>query len=162
MALRDGDPYAIAKTLGKGAEVHRDSAKLKRDAKKHFRKMLSKTGTGHLYTTLFFTNQQGVVIPYGERPPHRASKPGEPPAPDTGALRDSIEVDVMRSPSGMDMEVLTRDPKARYLEYGTRRMKPRPFFRPAMKLVVRDFGSTVRSGVEKRERREARRLGGEG
>lgn len=65
---------------------------------------------------------------------HRASAPGEPPAVDTGLLRGSIQID----PSGLSqsmptIRVGTNLVYARPLEYGTFRMAPRPYMRPALK-----------------------------
>lgn len=59
---------------------------------------------------------------------HRASKPGDPPAPDTGALRNSVQLsktdDGYRV--GTDMEY------APHLEFGTPSIAPRPAWRPAI------------------------------
>jgi len=76
---------------------------------------------------------------------HRASKPYQPPAVDTGVLRASIMSDVSiaglniigrvgpdvehiaaKAPVGTDVEY------GLYLEVGTSKMKPRPFLRPAL------------------------------
>lgn len=67
---------------------------------------------------------------------HVASAPGQPPAVDTGRLRASI--DSVR-PSG-EPRVLIGTPfdYAAYMEFGTKRIKPRPFFRPA---VYRYYGN---------------------
>jgi HK97 gp10 family phage protein len=75
---------------------------------------LSHPGTGRVY-------KRGGVL-------HQASAPGEPPAVDTGALRNSIGHeavgDVLRVGSGLDYSA--------YLEFGTPKMEPRPFARPAL------------------------------
>lgn len=59
---------------------------------------------------------------------HKASGPGEPPAPDTGALIASIQTSV--DPQNLSGNVNFGGP-AGYLEYGTIKMAPRPFARPA-------------------------------
>lgn len=61
---------------------------------------------------------------------HKASGPGEPPAPDTGNLMRNIDTSV-------DAQKLTGNVNfgtkySRHLEYGTVNMAPRPFARPAV------------------------------
>ena len=64
---------------------------------------------------------------------HRASSPGSPPAVNTGTLRNSIFVrTVSVSTTHRQIEVGTRVKYAGYLEYGTSRMRPRPFMRTAV------------------------------
>lgn len=69
---------------------------------------LSKQGSGRLYGA------------------HKASAPGEPPAPDTGALRASVGWRLL-DPDTIRVSVGTQ--YAANLEYGTRTIAPRPFFR---------------------------------
>lgn len=68
---------------------------------------------------------------------HRASAPGEPPATDTGRLVSSIapryDEAGMRATIGVHDENMVR--YARFLEFGTRRMRPRPFVRPTYTLT---------------------------
>ena len=66
---------------------------------------------------------------------HHPSLPGNPPAPDSGDLRRSIRYEVHNE----DKEVYgivgstQKDPDyAVYTEYGTSKMAPRPWLRPAM------------------------------
>lgn len=65
--------------------------------------------------------------------PHQASAPGEPPAPITGKLRQSItHTDVQWDGDQASAEVGSSDPKARILEFGGVtskgiRILPRPF-----------------------------------
>lgn len=69
----------------------------------------------------------------------RASAPGEPPAPDTGKLRGSIQTEYDRSTQ--KGRVGTNDVRAAPLNFGTRRagksrkvvILPRPFMEPALK-----------------------------
>lgn len=61
---------------------------------------------------------------------HKASGPGEPPAPDTGNLIRNVQTSV-------DAQKLTGNVNfgakySRALEYGTFKMAPRPFARPAV------------------------------
>lgn len=66
--------------------------------------------------------------------PHQASAPGEPPAPISGKLRQSItHTDVMWDGDNASAEVGSSDPKAARLEFGgvdSRgiRILPRPYF----------------------------------
>lgn len=62
---------------------------------------------------------------------HTASRPGEPPAVDTGHLRGSIHT--QQPPPALNIQkVLIPAEYAAYLEYGTRRMAPRPYVHPAV------------------------------
>ena len=90
------------------------------------------TKTGRVYDTLFFTAANGKVIPYGSRPRHKASAPGEAPASDTGTLIGSI---YHEREGDLTYAVGTRLGYAEYLEYGTSRMAARPFFRPAVEQI---------------------------
>jgi len=78
---------------------------------------VSQPGTGSVY-------RRGGVT-------HQASAPGQPPAVDTGSYRASIHVDLSGVgdpiPEGV---VRTNDRRGPMLEYGTRRMAPRPHFLP--------------------------------
>lgn len=85
----------------------------------------SRIGTGRVYTRR------------GKR--HQASAPGEPPARDTGRLMESIAVLSRATPNELVSTVGPREaafkkraPYPVFLEFGTRRMKPRPFMRPAL------------------------------
>lgn len=67
---------------------------------------------------------------------HNPSLPYNPPAPDTGNLRESIRYEVRKE----NKEVYgiigstQKDPDyARYTEYGTSKMEPRPWLKPAMR-----------------------------
>lgn len=89
--------------------------------------------TGAVYTTFFFTIGSGPdrrVIPYGNRPPHQASAPGEAPASDTGFLVNNRTVAV--DDAELRATVTFHAAYAIYLEFGTDRMEPRPFGRPAL------------------------------
>jgi len=60
---------------------------------------------------------------------HRASSPGKPPKSDTGALSKSVSS--KRIGTGAS-EVRIKSPYAALLEYGTSKMRPRPFVAPAV------------------------------
>lgn len=106
------------------------------------RRLLSQHGTGNIYTTRFFTASNGKVIPYGTRPAHQASAPGEPPAVDTGRLRATIGTHAHVDEHGIRVDIGSgADPAipgvkyAKYLENGTRKMAARPFLRPSLDAV---------------------------
>jgi HK97 gp10 family phage protein len=60
---------------------------------------------------------------------HVPSNPGEPPKNDTGVLADNIET-IQTEP--LRAEVNSNAPYSSHLEYGTSRIAPRPFMRPAV------------------------------
>ena len=72
---------------------------------------LSRPGTGRIYGT------------------HQASAPGEPPAVDTGRLRNATQADTQVRRDGDDIvgRVVANVDYAHALEVGTERMAPRPF-----------------------------------
>lgn len=59
---------------------------------------------------------------------HKASAPGDPPATDTGTLANSIE----SKREGLSAVVWTEKKYAKWLEFGTRKIAPRPFMAPAV------------------------------
>ena len=69
---------------------------------------------------------------------HRASKFPDPPAANTGHLRQSIGIDVSRlnqpQPTArIGTKTSVKVPYAKWLEYGTRKMAPRKFMKPSVK-----------------------------
>lgn len=78
-----------------------------------------KTGTGRLYKV--------TKTKY-----HRASEPGNPPAVDTGRLRDSISVIKYANASDLESRAGTNLKYAPFLEFGTKHIAPRPFWNPAV------------------------------
>jgi HK97 gp10 family phage protein len=60
---------------------------------------------------------------------HRASAPGQPPANDTGFLAGSIFAEPVKGE--VAARIVARAPYAVHLEFGTSKMAPRPFIRPA-------------------------------
>lgn len=61
---------------------------------------------------------------------HIASLPGEPPNADTHNL--DLSIDVRVNPSRLSVQVVARAHYAAALEFGTSRILPRPFMRPAL------------------------------
>lgn len=76
---------------------------------------------------------------------HRASAPGEPPARDTGTLAASVEYEVSRRGDmiqgsvGSNLDLVRQKGRTAqpdygsYLEFGTRKMDPRPWLAPTLK-----------------------------
>lgn len=157
----EGDVFAIAKVLRKGALVHGDSRSIGAMFKRALKTTLNQKGSGRVYTTNFFTDKRGVVRPIGTRSPHQASAPGEPPAPDTRALQNSVDFEATRLRDGTEITIGVASP-AEFLEYGTSKIQPRPFFRSTVMRVLPEALKKWAEGIEKRERAEARRLGGAG
>ncbi|MBO4708090.1 MAG: hypothetical protein J5594_06030 [Elusimicrobiaceae bacterium] len=65
------------------------------------------------------------------------SKPGEAPRMESGNLRSNIEVKIYTSGKSLGLEAGVFNGKAPYakmLEYGTARIKPRPFLRPVLSM----------------------------
>lgn len=77
---------------------------------------------------------------------HVPSLPGQPPNRDTSLLDGSIDTEI-RSQMPPSVAVTSRAPYAADLEYGTSRMAPRPYMRPAVERnrddVTRAVGDAV-------------------
>lgn len=153
----------IAKVLRAGrAGIPRDLERLGVRLVSELRLDLSKPGKGRTYTTYFY-QRGGKLYAWPKRDkPHRASAPGDPPAVDEGVLRASYGHRVRRTPEGGTLELVTGDEKAKWLEFGTSRIKPRPHLRPLMARNRNAIRQAVADGIEGRERAMARRLGGRG
>lgn len=78
---------------------------------------------------------------------HRASAPGEAPAIDTGAYASSIRVEAL---DPFHAIVATNSEQGPYLEFGTRRMEPRPHFSPAAREERPEFEKAVASAMRPR------------
>jgi len=67
---------------------------------------------------------------------HQASSPGQPPATDTGTLIASIESKMetyqLTSSHKASAVVWTENDYAKFLEFGTKKIEPRPFMTPAL------------------------------
>lgn len=70
------------------------------------------------------------VIRYSPRRNHTASKPGGPPNTDTGRLISSIRTQTDRSTT--TVSVGSNVKYSLYLEFGTKKMRPRPWLKPAI------------------------------
>lgn len=76
---------------------------------------------------------------------HQASAPGEAPASDTGRLAGSIRTEYDRS--RLAGKVVASTEYAPHLEYGTARMEPRPYMRPALAAKRDDIERDVQEEV---------------
>ena len=124
---------------------------------------LSFPGFGAIYETLFFTDSQGVVHPYGKRPPHIASRPGDPPAVDTGTLRSSYGHYARPLPRRRPADRRHRRGVRQIL--GVRDLQdggPTPPAAGHQSQSTTMIRRDVKEGFEGRERAMARRLGGRG
>ena len=71
----------------------------------------------------------GIVYEkYQPRRTHQASSPDQPPMSDTGRLASSVENMI----DGLEGWVFTRVDYGAYLEFGTSRIKPRPWLLPSV------------------------------
>ena len=86
------------------------------------------------------------------------SAPGEPPAVDTGTLRNSVQSKPQYiAGTGMTSIVLTglvagvnKDARIpRWLEYGTSRMKARPFIAPSLKAIRPSVAGTISDQMQR-------------
>lgn len=97
--------------------------------------MLSQPGKGRIYEyEREYLKADGTTAKVGKKrnKAHQASAPGDPPAVDTGDLRSRIGVQKIKPGH---YRVGTNLIYAPWLEFGTRRMKARPFMRPALEKV---------------------------
>jgi HK97 gp10 family phage protein len=100
--------------------------------------------TGNIYTHYFRTGPNGGVFPVEKRVPHQASAPGEAPATDTGRLLNSIVADAEFVGNEITGYVRADVEYARFLEYGTRKILPRPFLIPAIERNAKRIADLVR------------------
>ena len=93
--------------------------------------VLGRPGTGIVYEK------------YNPRRTHRASIPGAAPAPDTGAagLRGSVSKEVFAMPDGALGLVSVNKEYAAALQFGTDRVKPRPF----LDILIREYGARIQA-----------------
>lgn len=124
-----------------------------------WKEVLSTPGRGKEYAFKFYTDKSGRVRPMPGAlrwKVHRASAPGDPPAPDTGTLRRSIRKVELRP------DLIRVGTNLRYglaLEYGvnvtgskvgphpdkTHRIEPRPHARPALDRARGDMKDSVKT-----------------
>jgi HK97 gp10 family phage protein len=117
-------PIEVAKKLQKGARLVEGTAKesIQRGVK-----------SGRVYT------RKGIQ--------HQASASGEPPASDTGFLVANITTgDLKKAVDSISIQVESKAPYSKFLEFGTRNMQPRPFLQPALEKNKRKIEATFKKG----------------
>jgi len=93
---------------------------------------LGQPGTGRVYTHYFWSDASGRLRRGRERgKPHQASAPGEPPAVDTGELRQSVRWTIEGSGTEVTGTVGTKKKHGKMLEFGTTKIKARPWLHPS-------------------------------
>lgn len=95
-------------------------------------RMLPKIEKAMLQGGLWMRDRVKESINVGNRDGSQPSKPGEPPRKQTARLFKSIAAVVERGPGMVSALVGTNVKYGRYLEYGTSKMAPRPYLRPAL------------------------------
>lgn len=90
----------------------------------------------------------GKLYRRGRGVSHRASAPGEPPAPDTGRLMGSIQVEPATAGT-LVAQVFSAAEYARRLEFGDVRVKPRPAWRPATERVREHWSQIMREYLQR-------------
>lgn len=86
---------------------------------------------------------------HNKKIPHQPSLPYNPPAVDTGTLRRSITYSVdEKNLVGYVGSVLKDPPYGAYLEYGTSRMKPRQWLKPAVEKSLETIKSIMAGAVK--------------
>ena len=100
-------------------------------------KKLSHKGTGKFYVV------NGIK--------RQASAPGEPPAPQTGALRRSVGVQGTPLENSKEVTLRMKPLKeyAVHLEYGTKYMDPRPFIAPCIKELLPSVAQIIGNQMTK-------------
>jgi HK97 gp10 family phage protein len=111
------------------AAMNESAALVEREAKQS----MPKQGAGATYDG---TWREGAWYERGSgkrRKKHYASRPGSPPAVDTGDLKKSVRHEVIQRGDEVVGFVGSDLPYALPLETGTKNMEPRPFLRPALR-----------------------------
>lgn len=114
------------------------------------KRVLSTPGTGRMYRRPGASGPRAVL--------HRASSPGQPPAPDTGKYRSSWNWRLGTDARGDYVEIGTNDKRGPWFEYGTRRMKARPHLRPMVNTLRDEITDLVRKGIIEKQKGTVRRL----
>lgn len=82
---------------------------------------------------------------------HRASAPGEPPAVDTGRLIASINHKITNKglTATIGVHDITKVKYGKFLEYGTARIKARPWLFPALEKKRKDIEKRISEGIKR-------------
>lgn len=87
---------------------------------------------------------QGKEYPRGRTKTHRASAPGDTPAPDSGTLRNSASSEVVIEGDEVVSRAIVNSQYALPLDQGTERIAPRPFRQLTLNEMVRAFPAALR------------------
>jgi len=128
---------AIKRAVQRGIE---DGARLMESGAKKRVQRWSKTGTtyyrikGEKYMTIRAGSADGVPVAFPKgggshnlSEVHTASDPGESPATDTGFLASNITIESKE----LEAWIIAKAKYSAWLEFGTSKIKPRPFMFPA-------------------------------
>jgi len=95
-------------------------------------------------------SRTGKIYRAGTDREHQASAPGEPPKKDNGGLTDSLDFKMTGKLSAISGSI-AGDVVVEYaksLEFGTRKMAPRPFLVPAVEKMRPKFNERVKKIME--------------
>jgi len=98
-----------------------------------------------IITSMQKEQKTGRIYRKSKNVEHQASAPGEPPAVDTGELLRSVMFDVHKF--AVEIGVAGGGPYAEPLEFGTKKMEPRPFIDPAVEKHKQAILDRVGDGV---------------
>ena len=122
---------AVAQRMFEAVNLVRNEAVLTR----------SRPGKGRIYENYIYEDEAGnMKFGRARNVPHRASAPGDPPAVDTGRLRQSVRYEIAGNVGlvGTDLDY------GKKLQFGTRKVAARPWldvaFREAADRVREIFG----------------------
>lgn len=141
----------ITMTVRGGEQLRRNLDRLAGAQRRQAQQDGLEAGIGVLETHVKLNlSRHGSGVVYRRRNKvHQASAPGEPPAPDEGHLRDSVQPG-KATPIEATLDVFAE--YGEHLEFGTSRMAPRPFLRPALDEhegeIVQAVEATVAAFVE--------------
>ena len=88
----------------------------------------------------------GETTRYNPKRTIRISKEGDPPASDTGFLASNIHLVMDGDQLGASVE--SRAEYSSFLEFGTRKMRARPFMQPALEKGRRKYKQLFRKAVK--------------
>ena len=114
------------------------------------KRKLSTPGQGRMYRRPGASGPRAVL--------HRASAPGDPPAPDTGLYRASWSWRTGEDNRGPYVEIGTNQKRGPWFEFGTRRMAPRPHLRPVINELRAEITALIKAGIVEEQTATVRRM----
>lgn len=148
--------------------VQMQIAAIATDLMTEVKKNYSQAGNGNLYfripgekyMTVRVGSQTGVPVAFvpggGSHNlslTHRASAEGSPPAKDTGRLVNSVYIESIDNKS---FRVGSKSKYAGWLEYGTRKVKPRPNWVPESEKARERFASLIQQALARLIKEQSR------